>query len=557
MGYCGLLYSQIGYDIGDPMRALIRTTEDDRVPEGTRFSVVNVESEAEVAEGPVKYSGEIWKSHFFELDFSGIDSPGSYRISVTSSGEEIFASDAFEIGRALLFEKTVRTVALDQLEERGRRARNQKGWKDCGSDFREANSHATMIIGLCDLAGAYDWISDSDQKRLYDQMVRGCDYLGACQDKAAEIGFPEGAVVHEIPNYMTLIPGDVAQSAVAFAKASRLLTEVYPEKSDEYLKRAIKAYEFLLNDAKPHGPAGFSAMNHGAPEDYEVPDEFMTRDLLMMMFAGVELWISGQLRYQDSVVKLARKVMRRQVKKERSEGGFYGHFYTFDHSDFTEKANVHHHVGHDTGATFPYYLIPFVEILGRWYDHRDAPLWRRTLEDFGYGFLLPACEKNPFRLIPEGYFKDEGILFFCGPWHGTNTSIAFGAALASKLASVLGDRRFHEIAVGNIQWIAGLNAGLTKDSFEGSVFFKAEIGEGEAVPFSQIQGVGNRSVGVWTDIPGSIANGFCVNPQFQLKVKPSAEADGPWLFSDEDWIPHAGGWLTGLTFMRQYKVYAG
>jgi hypothetical protein len=556
MEVSGLLYSQIGYDLKDPMRALIRSTNPDYVKDGTTFEILEVKSGKAAVTGLVKYWGDIWKSSWWEIDFSQLNCAGEYRIIVKNNDEEICSSDAFKVGASLLWNDTITVVGLDQLEERARRARNKKGWKDCGSDFREVNSHATMVIGLCDVAGAYEWISDSDSKRIFEQIITGCDYIATCQDKAEKIGYPKGAIIHEVPNYMVLIPADVAQGTVAFAKASRLLTEINPSKSDEYFQRAVKAFDYLLNYAEPFGGDGFSHMNHGAPEGFEVPKEFMTRDLLMMMWGGIELWVSGQSRYKEDVLRLARQVMKRQVRKDKPEGEFYGHFYTFDSCDFTEKANTHHHIGHDTGSTFPNYLIPFIEMTGRWYDHPEASLWRETIRNFAYGYFLPACRKNPFYLMPEGYFTGEGILFFCGPWHGINTSICFGAALAAKLASFTGDAEFKKIAVGNIQWIAGLNAGITQESLAGCVFWKENIETGKAVPYSQIHGIGNRSVGIWTDIKGTIPNGFDVNPQFQLVVKPTAEADGPWLYTDEDWIPHAAGWLSALTYLRQYKVYA-
>jgi hypothetical protein len=348
----------------------------------------------------------------------------------------------------------------------------------------------------------------------------------------------------------------VAQSTVAFARASRLLADLNADKSDEYIVRAESAYEYLIRKAQPYGPEGFSHMNHGAPENFNVPKEWMTRDLFMMIWGAVELCASGKTIYKEEAVSFARKAMARQVPENRKEGGFYGHFYTFDSCDFTEKANIHHHIGHDTGTTFPHYIVPLMDMISRWYDHPDVPAWRKTVESFACGYFLPACSKNPFYLLPEGYFMDEGLLVFCGPWHGINTSYGFAAALATKLEGFTGDRRFREIATGNIQWIAGLNAGITRESFKGCVIWKEEIPEGIALPYSQIYGIGNRYVGCWTDIKGTIPNGFDVNPQFRLEVKPTVENDGPWLYTDEDWIPHAAGWMSAITHLRERKFYA-
>lgn len=553
----GLLYSQIGYDLKDPMRALIRSTRPGFIEDGTIFTIQDCQTGEIALQGDVKRWGEIWKSNWWELDFSAIAQPGEYQILVKHGNHQILSSDSFSVDQNLLWKKSVCTVALSQLEERERLARNGHGWKDCGSSWREVNSHATMVIGLCDLLNlGFEWLEMKDIERLVRQITVGCDYIGICQDKAKRLGHPEGAIIHEVPNHISIIPGDVARSTVAFAKASRFLADILPDKSDEFLRRAEKAFKYLIFKAEPHSSSGFSHWNHGAPENFNVPKEWMTRDLLMMLWGGIELWIAGKEEYKGTAVRLARQIMERQIPEENKEGEYYGHFRTFKSGAFTEKANTHHHFGHDTGGTFPHYIIPFFEMAERWYDHPDAPLWKQMIHDFAYGYFLPACGKNPFYLIPEGYFTGEGLLVFSGPWHGINTTIGFASTLATKLESFTGDPQFRKIAVGNLQWIAGLNAGITHDSFKGCLMWKDTVEPGWAVPYSQIVGIGRKHVGAWTKIKGTIPNGFNVNPQFQLAIKPTVETDGPWLYTDEDWIPHAAGWISALAHLRDRKRHS-
>jgi hypothetical protein len=90
------------------------------------------------------------------------------------------------------------------------------GWKDCGANMKEANSHATTVIGMCDLLGLgfENYLTEDQQSRLVRQIINGCDYLALCQDKAEDIGFDKGSIIHEIPNNMILSPGDTAQSVV-------------------------------------------------------------------------------------------------------------------------------------------------------------------------------------------------------------------------------------------------------------------------------------------------------------------------------------------------------
>lgn len=243
--------------------------------------------------------------------------------------------------------------------------------------------------------------------------------------------------------------------------------------------------------------------------------------------------------------------MRRQAKKESPEGEFYGHFYAFGDCLFTEKAFIHHHVGHDTSMMFNHYIAPLLELCRQLPNHPEQPKWRQAIHDFAYGYFLPACKKNPFYLLPQGYYAGQGLLTFAGPWHGFNVCYGYAAALAVQFESFFGDNQFRDIAVGNLQWIAGLNSGLTSESFEGSVMWRAEIEAGEAIPYSFIHGIGNKSIKTWSQIPGSIGSGLCTNRQFHLEVKPTVANDIPTRYSDEDWIPHAGGFVSGLVYLKQ------
>ena len=566
----GFLYSQIGYDLGDPMRAIIRGEKRTRVPDGSTFTVRRIDDAPgtdahatdPVLTGTVEYWGETWHSHWWTVDFSGVAETGTYTITVDApNGKTLYASEPIRVGSFLLWDETVMPVAVDQMEERQKLARNGIGWKDCGAEWREANSHATTIIALCELAerGA-TWLSRGVVDSLYAQIVHGCEYLGILQDAGEQTGAPDGALVHEIPNHMDVIPGDSAQAAVAFGYAARLLADTRPDAARVFSDRAIRAMDYLLLEAEPHSPDGFSAMNHGTPQEFRVPNEFMTRDLAMMMWGCVQLYVGGHVSYKRHAARLARQIISRQVPEDRAEGGtngdpkLYGHFYTFDSADVTEKSNTHHHFGHDTGTTWPHYIAPLMEMRRWWNDHPDNALWTECVRKFAVGYLIPACSANPFYLLPIGYFDGVGLMSFCGPWHGFNTSIGFAAALAAECEGAVSTdderRALRRIVVGNLQWICGLHAGITRRSFEGCLSWKEEIPDGEAVPYSQIYGVGRRWTGNWTGIRGTIPNGFSVNPQFQLVVPPSKEADEPLRYTDEDWIPHAAGYLSGLVALR-------
>jgi hypothetical protein len=560
MDASGLLVSQIGYDLHAPMHALYRGS----LPEGATFCLQTASGDT-LIDKPLQFWGECWKSLWWVADFSELRQPGDFTLTLNADGMAPITCPPFRVGESLLWQSTIKTVAVDQFERRAELARYGKGWKDCGADWREVGSHTGALIGLLDLLNiGYEWLGQADSLRLARQIIQGCDFLVTCQQRASDLGWPAGSLVHEIPNHLALIPQDQAQFVVAMAKASRYIYELDRERSLDYLKRAAKAFAFLTCHYRPSYLPHFSAQLHGAPAGF-VPlssantqeemapgsGSFMTGDLLMMVWGAVELAKSGSPEYLAEAVSRAGEILRRQVSKDRPEGEFYGHFYTFEDCLFTEKAFLHHHVGHDTSMMFSHYIAPLIELCQLLPDHLEQPKWRQAVRDFAYGYFLPACRKNPFFLLPQGYYAGQGLLSFGGPWHGFNVCYGYAAALAVQFETFFGDRQFREVAIGNLQWIAGLNSGMTSASFEGSVMWRETIAEGEAVPYSLIHGIGRNSVKTWSQIPGSIGNGFCTNRQFHMEVEPTVDNDTPLRYADEDWIPHAGGWVSGLTYLRQ------
>lgn len=547
----GLLYSQVGYDLGGPKRAIFRAPFQDAIANGANFKI-NGELR------PVEYWGEIWKHHWWTLDFSDLG-VGTYQLEVEDTTGRIWQSTPIEVAEFQLWESCLQSMAIDQFEERAQRARNQVGWKDCGATLRELCSHAIAIIGLCELyENGFEEMTPDQNKRLAKQITQGCDYVVACQDRAAAIGLPKGSFVHEVNTHPFIVQTDIAQAIVALSYASRLLVDYYPAKSKEYLERARLGYDFMTDDFKPSGPIGFSHINHGAPEGFVPPDDWMTRELLMQLWACVELWHSGaEEKFVIEGQRLANRIVDRQITQSEAdeEGGYWGHFRTFDHSPFTEKANIHHHIGHDTGGVFPNYLMPLLTAANRWRHLPESKNWMQAIKDFANGYLIPACKSNPFGLLPVGYFRGEGILTFCGPWHGISTTYAWNALLATHLERVCENDELRDIAVSNLQWIAGLNVGLTADMFDSSFRFHVEIPEGEAVPYSHIDGIGTRHVEAWSHIKGSVLNGISVNPQFTQDIPSTKENDFPAQFTDEDWIPHGAAWIGALSHLHATRFF--
>lgn len=552
----GFLYSQIGYDTRDVKRALLRGRTPADFSDNPTFCVRMHRNHKVFYEGAAVYWGQRWDEHWWILDFTDLQQAGEYRVELWNRNELIDKSDRIVIQSDVLWKCTVPQTVFHQLDARAERARNAKGWKDSGSAWRELCSHATTLIGLSDFyESGLTWLDREENDALLNHFMVGCDYMALCYQKANQSGFPLGAVIHELPNHHVVIPGEVAQFAVAMARVSRIISDRDVAKSIEYLEMSEKAVAYCLSGLMPYSMQGFSHTNHGAPGTFSVSDEFMTRDLLMMLWACIEIVRCGKQQFKDACFRLCDDILARQIPKARAENGFYGHFYTFKSAEFSEKANIHHHVGHDTGGVFPFYVLPILMMAEVFYDDERVEMWKQCVRDFAYGFFLPACESNPFNIIPVGFFADEGLLEFCGPWHGINVSYGFASTLAIHLAKLTGDNRFCRIAEANLQWIAGLNCGITEESMESCTLWNDEVETGHALPLSMIHGIGSRHVQVWSGIDGAIANGFSANRQFQFDKPSNKSNDKPSCFGDEDWLPHTAGWISALALQREHKHY--
>ncbi len=279
----------------------------------------------------------------------------------------------------------------------------------------------------------------------------------------------------------------------------------------------------------------------------------MTRDLVMMISAAVEIFKTDDKKYKDKAIRLARQVAKRQVPQDENEGGFYGHFYTYDdysaYGDikFTEKANIHCGAWskegriYNKGGHYPHYLLPLIEMINLWPSHKDSDLWRQTLHDFAYGYFLPASKETPFLILPSGYYRNEGLLYFSSWYHGHNNIYSFAASLALEFQNYFQDDSFTDIAIGNMQWIAGLNCGLKHEGFD------------RYNSISMIVGIGSRRVESWTNIPGTIIKGFSASTQFKINP-PSLDKDLPVNLDDEGYIAHSLPYLAALARFRVHCV---
>lgn len=181
----GLLFSQIGYDLHHPKRALIRGPQTYLLSD-PEFFLINQNKQV-VFTGQMTYWGVIWGSHWWIADFSKLNVEGTFNLIVIGTGNR-FKNAKIKIGTDLLWNETWKPVALNQNERRQKLAiapqgRNL-GWYDAGTPWQEANSHAALLFGLCDLLEfKREKMCSEDILRLEKQIISGSDYLSFLQTK--------------------------------------------------------------------------------------------------------------------------------------------------------------------------------------------------------------------------------------------------------------------------------------------------------------------------------------------------------------------------------------
>lgn len=543
----GLLYSRIGYEKKLPRHFVLRSDRKDSFPKQGEYQLKNTESKKVVFQGEFHFYGELWGDFWWLGDFTDFRESGNFFLELEDNKGQHEQSGAFKIEDKILWKETWDKCGRIQLRKRAYLENVNKGWQDCGSPLREANSHASLIFGLLDiLEHKRSFLSEEEKSEVFHQIQHGCGYLADLQDMAKKAGFPPGTLIHEVkmqpPQYLHR---DTALTALAFARLAEYAKDQELPLNRDYLERAILSFNWCLENPPKIGD-GFYYPGHDTFHNLQISAQWPSRDLSILLSCAISLYLCGKHDFWKVIEELSWKLKKRQVHLDQMEDGLYGHFFEYVDVDFTEKAWNHHGVGSDTGATFPVELFPFLRLIKLFPESPLHAVWEELLRDYAYGYLRPACLRSPFCIMPLGVFKNQGLLWFAGLWHGMNAVYGLTAALALDLYRFYSDPDFYKIASGNLQWIAGVNAGLTTKNIASSFVSWTEVPEERALPVSMIHGCGDLFSGSWMNITGSICNGFAADTQFEFVNPPEKKYDGPFHFTDEDWITHTGGWLRAL-----------
>ncbi len=523
-----LIYSQVGYDADKAKLAFVAG----EIENGT-FVFSNSVTKEVLVKGNLVHWGLKWEKNWYQIDFSEVTKPGEYTLQIFVKDEVVAENkNAIHIRRDALWNRCWYDCSLGQLDVRATNCYPEGGWRDCGSELQEVSSHIIMLEAVCDLLSDAR-VPSCEREHLLEHVYRGADYILKCRKE-------HGGFVHELHHNPNVSFGNCANAVSVLGRVSLLTKQDNPEKSKEYLASAKKAYEFatthdFFSDLQENTSL---QSTHDAPEEMKTPPaQHRTRDLLSLLQATLSLYKCGDEKMKDKAFSLTEEILSRQIPEEKAQHGLFGHFYTFSGYDFSEKANYHcgawdlPYKNYNQGAHKPYWVMPLFEMMELFPEHKDLQSWKNALKNFAYGFFKPACEDNPFGIIPAGVYNKDGILYFSGLYHGHAKIYGYAAVLATKFYQVFKDADFLSIATANMQWVAGLNVQ--------GISFIVDIGENSAKD--------------WNVLRGTIINGFDSSKQFSI-APVSAETDLPSYLDDEGAIHHCAGFVSGLCATNSYLL---
>lgn len=533
----GLLFSQIGYEAEAPVRVVYRAPDTSGLPATATLTATSRGAARQVA---LQAWGGCWGEHWWTADFGPLPA-GTWQLELTGAGT-LREQAEIEVAPHRLWRASWQAVALEQLERRTRIAWAGQGigWQDCGANWQEVNSHAACIVGLCDVITVAGPQLDAAQKqRVVVQVETGVRLLNRLQDAGPAAGLAAGALVHEELRGIRPLPRDALWAALAWARAANA---VGGAAAAGWRARALAALRWWT--AQPIDHAGMEPVAHNWRPGYAPPAEYAVGTLALAAWAWSELAENADDEAGRTAVGFAARVAALQIDYGDS-GQPYGHFWEFSDRAHPALVWTHNGIGPDTGDSGLPPALVLALLLRRWGGHADAARWRQALVRHADGWVLPAAAASPFGLAARGW--KDGWIHFSGLWHGMNASYALHAVLCDELASLLERPELRAVATANRQWIAGLNCGITCAArAQGCHLTWPTTEPGRALPASMIVGVGQRWIGSWMNIPGSIANGFSSGDQFKFDVPADPRHDAPTAYTDEEWIVHAGAWLMAV-----------
>jgi hypothetical protein len=285
-----------------------------------------------------------------------------------------------------------------------------------------------------------------------------------------------------------------------------------------------------------------------------------SRELIAFLDASTALYrVSDErapekAKYLDTAKRIAAELMHRQYGAvDAPIDGVVGMFHEFSSDSgpardafLLESAQAGMSLlGHYDFTS----LSGFIDLLTLAPDDADAARWHRAVALWSTGYERAAAERNPLGIAPATVYASTvgehgaaAVYWFGNHLHGGNEIPGQAAHSLLEAGNYLNDVSFYPMAVNDVQFYAGVNAG---------------IGTGHQ-PSSFIKGVGARTlVGPYMEgsaPAGSVANGYHATNSFSpdfyktydddKTIRPDGFGDGA-TSGQESWILHSHSYVLG------------
>lgn len=508
-----LIVSQTGYAYPGVRHALLCSMSRDSGDKITEYKVIDTIGNI-VGQGHPIYWGKWAGNHFWYIDLNFLVQ-GKYYLIAKSLRSHFFKVENVADHYIKTLSRDMFTIQLDK-----RRKNDAKGgYVDCGTDIRETGSHATMVLGICNiLKSKYGNFTDADRSHIMNHLEHFGDFFMMRIDSVGKI---DGGYWQEWKlKHLGVIPGQLM--------AIQALMEIYS---------AFKLYDEGIG-AKYYKTALHSLKNMRS--NYSI-DTLHSALLCLWLQAEVVFYRESVDSTSWRIVnEIAAELGKRQItKEERSQNGIYGTFYEYAHSKNILRLN-YHGKGYDFyGVYWGNHIKGFLDLIALQPTHDSVHIWKKIVHDYYNGFLANVVKRNPFGLIANGEYY--GIRWFSDLFHGISVTYSKVAEQCIRYGIVMNDSTALSVAEQQLLWIAGFNTGV------GYPY--------SSNPVSCIVGKGYQWIrdgyGEFPDITGSIVNGFSATQQFKQEIPQNG--DVPRFIGNESYIAHTGAWLTAVAALSDVR----
>ena len=426
-----LLYSTLGYDTAATKHVLIRQNDASApVASGLAFQwrLVDADSEDVVETGLAQYGGTSWSIPMWVADFTDVQRPGSYRMSIEATNVGL-ATGVFDVDEFLLTRKTLVRVGLDAADVRSAPIELDNGYFEPHSLEGTSAAHAEFMLGLIALyEERRSSLTEAMRVRAKAAIDRAFEYVMLLSDAGT------GEIAHAAPTRPYAFgdnPSDTVAGARGLARYAAAFQREDPGNAERAYRRARLADAWLESNA---------------PEAYAP-------------------WARAAVAFDLYMYVGDPALLDRAVVAVRS---------------FAESYDLPS-MNRFSGDTMPHFetMRQLWELLP---EHPDRALWERTAARVGAQYV-EMLDRHAIGIVPPGIDHaggpsavDQWNTVASDPLPGDGDSAMIGnewflarAVDAAQFARMLDDPRLEESATAHLLWVTGLNPGMPAERVPGSV----------------------------------------------------------------------------------------